>query len=768
MKGAVVALVCFVLAVPTIAQTIAGKVVDERTGETLIGVNVVISEGVGTVTDLNGRYEIKGNEGANVLSFTFIGYKKVEKSINLTKGQIASLDVRMQQDSKELDLVVVTGSQYEKKINEEMVTIDVVKNYLFENTNAPDLKAAIDKVPGVTILDGQASIRGGSGYSYGVGSRVQMVVDDMPLLSGDLADIHWSYVPIEVSEQIEVVKGAASSMYGSGALNGVIHMRTGWADEKPETDVRTYFGFYNNPRFEGARWWNQSESPILAGAFISHRQRFGNLDLVVGSHISSDMTYLDRGHRQIGRFNFKTRYRDKKIKGLTYGIGGNVQYQQSGRFIMWENDTSGAYKPLSGTASEDKYYFVNIDPNISYVSEKWGAHNLRMRYFQVARHGSDGVLTAASNVMYADYRFQKEFKYRFHLIAGASFSHTWSTSSLYPDLTLVSENPALYAQVEKKLGKSINLLFGVRDEWYIIHGLGTETTNPIFRGGVNVQAAKKTNIRGSFGQSFRFASLAERYLTANLGEVIKIVANNDLKSERGWSAELGVKQGFAINKWNAYFDFALFWMEMRDMIEYSPVLLPEGGFGFKAFNLSNARVAGFEVSLMGDGRIGPVPFRIYGGYTYNYPGDLDADTAQRNVGVFLQNMFQSINKPDSLGNYIDSLRYNSRFLKYRVRNVFKADLEMDYGRFTLGATLAYNSYMDRIDGYFNLIIPGLSNYRKLHDNGVWVLDMRLTFRATKRSSFTVVAKNLTNEFYALRPGVMEAPRSFTIQYRLNI
>lgn len=771
------ALVCLLLLpVLTMAQTIRGKVVDGATGETLIGVNVTLAVGRGAVTDLDGRFEIKGDVGVNNLNISFLGYRKAERKVTLVAGETQNIDIKLQVESKELDIVVVTGSQYEKKINEEMVTIDVVKNYLIENNNAPDLKAAVDKVPGVTVLDGQVSIRGGSGYSYGVGSRVQMVVDDMPMLSGDMGDIHWGYMPIEVTEQVEVVKGAASSMYGSSALNGVIHIRTGWAGEKPETDVRTYMGFYNNPRLKGARWWDESESPILAGAFISHRQRFGNLDLVVGSHVSSDQTYLKTGHRQIGRFNFKTRYRDKKVKGLTYGIAGNIQYQQSGRFILWADDTTGAYVPMSGTDNRDKYYFLNIDPQISYVSEKYGSHSVRSRFFQVARHGADGGLTATSNVLYADYRFQHEFKYRFHLIAGTSFSHTWSFSSLYPDITLVTENPALYAQLEKKLGKRLNLLFGIRDEWYIVHGLGTESSDPIFRGGINYQVAKKTNIRASFGQSYRFASVAERYIQASLGSVIRILPNDSLQSERGWSAELGVKQGFRIGNWNAFADLAIFWMEMKDMIEFSPGVFNidngsgvlEPTLGFRASNVGHARVAGIELGLTGDGRIGPIPLRIYGGYTFNYPGDLESDTSQRNVGVFLQNMFQSGSFPDTLTSMEDTTQYLNRFLKYRLRNVFKCDMEFDLGRFTIGGAVAYNSYMERIDGYFNLINSGIAHYRKLNERGIWTLDLRLTFRVTKRSSFTVVGKNVTNEFYSLRPGVMEAPRSFTVQYRLNI
>jgi iron complex outermembrane receptor protein len=131
-------------------------------------------------------------------------------------------------------------------------------------------------------------------------------------------------------------------------------------------------------------------------------------------------------------------------------------------------------------------------------------------------------------------------------------------------------------------------------------------------------------------------------------------------------------------------------------------------------------------------------------------------------------MFQSGSFPDTLTSMEDTTQYLNRFLKYRLRNVFKCDMEFDLGRFTIGGAVAYNSYMERIDGYFNLINSGIAHYRKLNERGIWTLDLRLTFRVTKRSSFTVVGKNVTNEFYSLRPGVMEAPRSFTVQYRLNI
>jgi outer membrane cobalamin receptor len=748
------------------AQTISGTVKDKATGETLIGVNIFNQDNVGASSNIDGEYTLKLSEGDHTISFKFIGYELLKKKVSLKAGEALDLSLGMSTASTTLDLVVVTGSQFEKKVSEEMVTVDVVQQYLIENTASPDLKAAVGKVPGVTILDGQASIRGGGGYSYGVGSRVQLVVDGLPMLTGDLKDIQWSSIPMETVKQIEVVKGASSGLYGSGAMNGVIHVRTGWAKEKPETTFRIYQGVYSNPKVKEARWWDKSFSPSFTGAFFSHRQKVKNFDIVAGAHASSDLTYLQRGHRQAFRANIKMRYRSNKVKGLSYGLNASGQYQQSGRFVLWSNNLEGAYKPLDGTSSTDKYMFVNVDPWIQYSSKKGGMHSLKGRYFRVERRNDSWEDPSASNVMFFDYRFQNEFKHKFRLTAGIQYQYIWSFSTLYPDAgNIITHNPSIYAQVEKNFIDRISLLVGVRNEWNEVVTLGSETTLPIVRAGANFKVAKKTNIRASFGQSFRFPSVGEKYIDASLGP-LKILPNQDLKSERGWSAELAVKQGFRVSKWNAYFDFAIFWMEFKDMVEYRFGIFDvpdetEPTLGFKPFNVSNARVAGVEFGLTGDGSIGPIPVRVFLGYTFNYPADLQADTSQRNVDVYIQNFFQSIRNSDSLTE-------SQSILKYRITNVFKADIEMDLWKFTLGYSVVYNSYINRIDGEFETFLPGFSEYRELNNAGVWKMDARFMFRISKRSSVSLLAKNFLNEFYSLRPGIMEAPRSFALQYKLKI
>ena len=79
----------------------------------------------------------------------------------------------------------------------------IIKPALIENKATRDAEAIIEQVPGVQVNENQISIRGGSGWSYGAGSRVLVMVDEMPMLAGDANDIKFSAIPMENIAQID-------------------------------------------------------------------------------------------------------------------------------------------------------------------------------------------------------------------------------------------------------------------------------------------------------------------------------------------------------------------------------------------------------------------------------------------------------------------------------------------------------------------------------------------------------------------------------------
>ena len=722
---------------------------------------VVVSDVDGTIPDLILASECPQDCWA---TFEFIGY--VSKSIRCQ--DIASNDgmIGLSPDAQSLDAVVVTASISGSTVQEETVPVTVLKPYLAESSNALDLKGLVSKTPGVSILDGQVSIRGGSGYSYGVGSRVQMLLDGMPLLSGDLGEIWWSYLPMEHVSQVEVVKATASSMYGSGASNGVIHMRTAWPGDEPETKISVFNGVYSDPDSAQWRWWDASFSPVSNGMSLSHRQSFGKVDVVAGGNVFSDKTYLSVGHEQRLRASAKMRYRPS----LNWQMGGALQgqYQQMGRFILWDDFVTNAYLPMEGTSSEDRWFNWHADGWATGITPGGGTHHFNTRVYQTTRYGSGPEPTMASTLGMGQYRYSKAFGRHLTLQAGGFMSFQKSYSSLYPGIQLLTFNVARFEQIEwAKNGWKLG--GGVRYESNLNPGVYDEDSGPVFRFGVNRTLSPSTHVRLSYGESLRFASIAEKYVVGSLSDGINIRGNLGLKSESGNNWECGVVQEWNGASGSALIEASAFLLNYDDMIEYTlqaatdsngSIIIIDGvpQFYFQPLNLGKTRISGFEVSATGDVKVRNLPIRGLVGYTYNYAGDLSNDPAQDSIHVYLNNFFQSF------GASRDSLVAAGSLLKYRNKGALKVDVEWDMGPWTAGVALNHQSFIDAVDWYFEELISGLVNYREQFKNGAKRWDARLSYTSPQGQRFSLVVNNLNNGVISTRPGIMGAPRHVMLRF----
>ncbi|MGY8989173.1 MAG: TonB-dependent receptor plug domain-containing protein, partial [Flavobacteriales bacterium] len=356
-----------------LSQNISGVIIDENTREPLIGVNVILSNTNGTTTNINGEFSLQLKENEKIITFKYIGYESVVLLVDKSE-----FNIRMKSAIHQIGTVVISAGKFEQKIEEITVSMEVISPSLIENKNTTNIQTALEQVPGLNITDGQANIRGGSGWSYGAGSRVLVMVDDMPLISGDAGQVQWKLIATENINQVEVIKGASSVLYGSSALNGVINIRTSFPKqsdiEKHEsgiyfggyTKITTHFGITDNAKRDVLNWWGDRRQ-LFYGTEFSHARKIGNLDLTVGGNYFQDEGYRKGEITDRKRFNFNTNYHSKKVGGLSYGVNGNFLFQSTGSVIIW-NDLDQAYIPLNNeitTTSGDTY---NIDPFIQYIT----------------------------------------------------------------------------------------------------------------------------------------------------------------------------------------------------------------------------------------------------------------------------------------------------------------------------------------------------------------------------------------------------------------
>jgi len=732
---------------------LSGYITDAQTGEPLIAATLNL-EGQGSVTNYDGFYELKAEAGQYLLKASYVGYQTYESTVTLKAGETTELDIVLTARATILETATVTSGKFEKPLSEVTVSLEVLQASLIENTGKVTIDEALEKLPGVTIIDGQANIRGGSGYSQGAGSRVLLLVDDMPILSADAGFPNWDDVPVENIAQVEVIKGAASALYGSSALNGIINVRTAYAKSTPETKGSVFYTHHFSPEDERLKWWDTA--PRTIGASFAHRRKMGKLDLVLGGYYLNEESYNQGAFRRTGRFNLGTRYR--ATDRLTIGLNANINAGETASFFYWASDTS-AYEPAPNTLGGRQRLRYNIDPTITYYDGANNRHRILSRFYNI-NNENDLNQSNFSDMFYAEYQFQRRMSaVDMVFTAGLVGSGTDIEAELYGDTTFTSRNLAAYAQLDKKLFGKLNASVGFRYERNVLRNPGfaydggivepsdEEEAKPVARLGLNYQAGKATFIRGSWGQGYRYPTVAEKYIVTDAG-ALRIVPNPTLQSETGWTAELGVKQGFRISNFEGFFDFAVFRSRYFDMMEFNIV-----GFSFQAINIGDTQIDGFEVTAAGRGEILGLPVSLLAGYTYVDPRFEAFDTTRAPVGQ--ERTQGQINANNSSS--------DANILKYRSQHLFKLDLQVDYKKASMGIETFYNSQIEAIDAAFLLFIKGLQPFRERNNNGFTVVNLRGSYKLTESLKLSLLLNNLMNEAYSPRPGILEAPRNLTMR-----
>ncbi len=737
-----------------------GIVTDANNQEPLIAATVQTGE-TGVLTDIDGSFELPLEPGSYVVEVRYLGYTTESQAFEIRSGETQTWNIELFEEATLLQTATVSSSKYEKPLGEVTVSLDILQPDLIESTGKLTMDEALQKIPGVEVIDGQANIRGGSGYSQGAGSRVLLLMDDIPILQADAGIPQWDDIPIEVVEQVEIIKGASSALYGSSALNGTINVRTAYAKSEPETRGSIFSTIHLAPQREEIQWWDSS--PRALGASISHRRKFESVDLVVGGYYLNDESFRKDTYREFGRFNFNVRHR--LTDRLSYGMSGNLNAGNSGSYFFWAGLDS-AYVGNHTTISTRERFRYNLDPFLTYFDNSGNRHRLLSRFYHVDNK-NDNNQSNKSDLYYVEYQFQTRFRpIGLVMTAGAVGSGTGVEAELYGDTTFTSRNFAAYLQLDKKFFDRLNVSFGARYEYNVLNNPGysfvlndeenivdpsnDSESRPVFRFGLNYQAAKATYFRASWGQGYRYPTIAEKFIFTDAG--FPIVPSPDLGSETGWSAEIGIKQGYRIGAFEGFLDISAFHMRYEDMIEFN---WQQIGFssGFQSINIGGTEINGFEVTLAGRGKLGSIPFQLLTGYTSSDPQFLEFDPEAPEGSLARQNA--------------DNSSSTENILKFRYRNTFKLDAEVELGPVRLGVETFYNSHMEAVDRIFDIIIPGLKAFRDENNNGFWRHNVRLAYQHNEHLKASVIMGNITNKEFAIRPALLEAPRNMTFRLDYN-
>ncbi|NIR49367.1 TonB-dependent receptor [candidate division KSB1 bacterium] len=600
--------------------TISGTVIDAKTGEPLPGVNVLIKDTVlGSSTNMAGEFRITNlRPGEYTVVASMIGYRiKERENVRVSPDVPVILQFELKESYVEMSPVVVTASRKSKSLAETPNSVSVVSSTDIRKRHSFDVRDALKYAPGVSFIGNQVNIRGTTGFSRGAGSRVLLLTDGVPTMPGDSGDIKWDVVPYMAVEKVEVVKGAASALYGSSAIGGVLNIITKDPSSDPKLSVRTSGGIYDISSLENVSPHDDNLFTDQQDVFFSNT--IGDLGFVVSAGRRHSRGYRENG--QFLRWNVfgKTNYKFSTSVNLT--LTGSYASDDHGEALLWQQYLGEPPQPLRVPVGEEKNTILStklfLNTTFSQLLHQNFAHKIRASFYR-NRFDNDFVDNQ-------DFSLSKRYRGEYQADVEPSVHHsiTFGVDGTYDEVagsffgTRDAYILATYLQDEFKISDRFTLSGGVRFDYSNVDSGRTESqVSPKF--GLIYRLGETTTLKASVGKGFRAPSIAELF-TSTSASGFQVIPNPDIKAESSWSAEVGlntiIKNHVLLNiavYQERYFDFINPQFEFEDN---RPVI--------RFRNVQDARIRGIEINVTTSWFNSALNTVV--SYIYVDPRDLDTD-----------------------------------------------------------------------------------------------------------------------------------------------
>jgi iron complex outermembrane receptor protein len=734
--------------------TVVGKVTDKQSGESLLGVNIMVKGTLlGASSNINGEFQIDNfPPGVYDIVATMMGYKKqIAKKQQIISGQTTTMDFQLESTILEQPTLIVTASKRKQHIEDAPTSVDVISQHQILARGVKSIDEVLQNTTaGLTMIDGQINLRGSNGFSKSAGSRVLLMVDGHPMINGDTGGINWDVIPVDEVERLEVVKGAGSALYGSNAMAGMVNIITRDPTPYPETRLKLTYGFYDSPAYPEWQWWDKKYKPFnlfglkdlnlnraqtFNGIDLSHSRQIGKIGILVNLGQKRSAGYFQNG--DFSRWNAmgKIKVRFKPQKTLT--VTGNWALNDHGHFLQWVSND----RPLEVSSEEENDWLRYEKQNISAtfkqgVNQKF-AYTLkgnlyRCHWENFVHDNNDNAITDRLST-----EGQAEYLTGNHSITfGNEITMYHTKSSTFGNHMIW--DLAFYAEDEIKFSPLWTFNFGTRYDYHKIIDISyDQQISP--RMGLVWRPQEGTALRLSAGHGFRAPSIAEVFPDISVSG-FHVVPNLDLKkAERAWSLELGLKQMIIFNTYQNTASLSILKNPARWFCEYiNPQFsldisffaswynnMIDAIFDFdsmeaKFVNMGKARISGFETKLMGSILNGHILTNI--GYTFLDPINLDT------------------------GN----------LLPYRSKHQVMTSVELKIWLISIGFDYRYTSKIEEI---VYILGSGFTEQVPIH-----VIDGRINFNF---GSFQIglEGKNLRNYHYTMRQKLLEPIRHFVLTIR---
>ena len=496
----------------TFAQTIYG-VIKDSDSNLLFGATIYNSSNskIG-ITNEMGVFSVESVKGENKLFISYVGYTSKIITLESTGDSINMGSIVLENDS--LDEIVISGTLRQVSKLKSAVPIELYTANFFKATPKASFFEAIEGINGVRPqLNCNICNTGDIHINGQEGANTMVLIDGLPLVSGLSTVYGLSGIPQSLIKQVEVIKGPASTLYGSEAIGGVINLIT----KSPETvhpfNLDTFISSWGELNIDlGAKYTLKNSQGLIGINYFNYSNPIdANED---------GFTDLTLQHR-ISIFN--------KISTKKNSVAFRYFYEDRwGGEMNWNSDFRGGDEVYG-----ESIYTSRIEIFGRYDHSK----NLFLQY-SLNNHDQNSVYgttsyNAIQTIGFVQGVFSKKVK-NHDVLLGATYRHT-----IYDDNTPATVErdktalPGLFAQDQWTLSESKTLLSGIRYDKNSIYG-------DIWTPRLNFKWASKDEssiLRLGFGTGYRVVNVFTEDHAALTG-AREVVFTEAILPEKSWNTTI--------------------------------------------------------------------------------------------------------------------------------------------------------------------------------------------------------------------------------------
>lgn len=502
-------------------RKVYGTVTDGRR-EPLAGAAVIVNgyPSAGAVTDAEGHYELLlPGSGRQEITASFIGFS--DSTVSVDGGGDTEVDFRLRENPATLEQIVVTGTRTPKTLKDVPIVTRVISDVEIKRNDATDIGELLQtELPGFEFtrsMNQQTSLNM-SGFG---GNSVLFLVDGERLAGETLDNVDYSRLNLDNVQRIEIVKGAASSLYGSNAVGGVVNIISRESQEPWSVNLNGRYGAHNEQRYGASVGFSQGRFNSLANV------QFTSVDAIDLSEGTDNEEVGDYGtiyaHSTI---NVKER--------LVYKAADNLKFTARAGWFFRERVPSETQK--------DRYRSYTGGLKGDYTISE--ADNLEISYSFDQYDKSDYIVPSGLDIRdYSNVQHSLRTLYNHtfgggHILtAGGDYMHDYLMSYQFEDNGSHAQHTAdAFVQFDWNPSRKINLIAGLRFDWFSETGLAHLSPKlglMLKEGGCS--------LRGSYSGGFRAPTLKEMYMNFYMGNIFMIYGNPQLRPESSHNFSLSAE-----------------------------------------------------------------------------------------------------------------------------------------------------------------------------------------------------------------------------------